>query len=242
MPQLSTQNVKRITHESAEANGAIDNDGGDCDERGFVYDTSSYSDPGDVSPALSNYGDVENETGIFNSKPFVLNLSGLSQDTTYYLCSYAHNTAGYDYGPEVSFATNLPNSFSRSVRSSLPADDADLDVVYSSLEANYLDSTDTNLVGQQGGGTGHYLIQQYKRTVTASFATIKVTFQTGLTTTTSTVYFQLFNRSTGNWETIDTESSEVADTDFVLKDIKSDLSDYQNVNDIICFRVYQQII
>jgi len=106
-PTVTTQAVSSITSTTADANGEITATGGeDATERGFVYDTTSQTQPGDVSPASSSYGSVENETGTFGIGTYTLGLTGLTKGTTYYVRAYAKNTEGYAYSAgEVSFAT-----------------------------------------------------------------------------------------------------------------------------------------
>ncbi len=106
LPTVTTQAVDEIQTNQADGNGNITDDGGeDCTERGFVYSETSRADPGNVSPAVSDYEDVENEAGEFGTGAFSLTMTGLDMNTTYYVRAYAKNSAGYSYGDEVSFKT-----------------------------------------------------------------------------------------------------------------------------------------
>jgi len=109
-PTVTASAATSITSTTADANGEITATGGeDATERGFVYDTTSQTQPGDVSPATSSYGSVENETGTFGTGTYSLGLTGLTKGTTYYVRAYAKNTEGYAYSAgEVSFATPTP--------------------------------------------------------------------------------------------------------------------------------------
>ncbi len=105
-PTVTTSSASDIGTTSATGNGEITDTGGeDCDERGFVWDTTSRGDPGNTSPDNSNYPNSTNETGTFGTGTFSLTMSGLSSGTTYYYRAYAHNSTGYSYGGEVSFTT-----------------------------------------------------------------------------------------------------------------------------------------
>lgn len=77
-----------------------------CDKRGFVYGLTSQSAPGDVDPASSGYDSYEEESGIFDTGEFTLEISGLTQNKLYYFRAYAHNSDGYDYGEEMLALTN----------------------------------------------------------------------------------------------------------------------------------------
>ena len=106
LPDLNTSAPSNIQTRTVTGNGEITNTGGlSIDERGFVWDTSAQSDPGNVAPGSSGYGSTTNETGTFGTGTFSLSISNLSPNTTYYYRSYAHNSQGYGYGPEVSFTT-----------------------------------------------------------------------------------------------------------------------------------------
>ncbi|GAH81330.1 unnamed protein product, partial [marine sediment metagenome] len=73
--------------------------------RGIVYGTTSQGDPGNVAPAVSGYDSYEEEAGSFGTGAFTGALTSLEPKTTYYVRAYAHNSAGYSYGAEVSLTT-----------------------------------------------------------------------------------------------------------------------------------------
>lgn len=105
-PTETTQAVSSITGTTATANGNITDTGNQTpDIRGFVYDTSTHTDPGHTAPASSAYASNISASGSFTTGAFTGSLSGLSIGTTYYVRSFAHNASGYTYGSEVSFTT-----------------------------------------------------------------------------------------------------------------------------------------
>jgi hypothetical protein len=73
--------------------------------RGFVFSETSRSDPGNTSPAASDYEYVADEYGDFDVGQFELLITGISQNTTYYVRAFGQNTAGYAYGDEQDFLT-----------------------------------------------------------------------------------------------------------------------------------------
>lgn len=104
-PTLTTQAASSIARTSAILNGNITNTGGEnCDYRGFVWDTSTHADPGNTAPGASAYSDNWTEAGSFSTGAFT-HTPTLTQSTTYYYRSCAHNTAGWAYGGEESFTT-----------------------------------------------------------------------------------------------------------------------------------------
>lgn len=85
-----------ITATTTSSGGAISSDGGSAvTARGVVWGTG----PAPTSDLATKTTDGSG-TGSF-----VSNLTGLTQNTLYYLRSYATNSVGTGYGPEISFST-----------------------------------------------------------------------------------------------------------------------------------------
>lgn len=78
--------------------------------KGFVWDTTSRADPGDVSPELSDYANVEDD-GVLANGTYDVVISNLSPNTTYYVRSFGYEDVEdvYVYGAEVSFSTLAAN-------------------------------------------------------------------------------------------------------------------------------------
>ena len=96
---LTTLTVINITDSSSTSGGNVTSDGGaTVIARGVCWDTAQ-------NPTIAN--DKTNDgsgTGIFTS-----NITGLIQETSYYVRAYATNSKGTAYGNEVTFTT-LPAS------------------------------------------------------------------------------------------------------------------------------------
>jgi len=88
------------------------------DERGFVYDTVTHTDPGNVAPASSDYTSYVTEAGTFGEGTFTLTIDSLTQGTTYYYRAFSHNSFGYDYGEEVIFETTETTSWTNETKHS----------------------------------------------------------------------------------------------------------------------------
>jgi hypothetical protein len=100
-PTLTTSNVISITQTSCQSGGDITSDGGSLIiSKGVCWNTTS-------SPTTSNSKTVDGSgTGTFSS-----NITGLNNNTTYYVRAYATNNIGTAYGNEITFkttATTLP--------------------------------------------------------------------------------------------------------------------------------------
>ncbi len=92
---LTTLDVTNITSNSARSGGSIVNSGGSTiTQRGICWSTSN-------NPTTANSKAVFDSS--FNS--FSLALSNLNPSTTYYVRSFAVNSAGTAYGNQVSFTT-----------------------------------------------------------------------------------------------------------------------------------------
>lgn len=93
---LTTTVASQITSTSARTGGSISANGGsDITERGVVYATTQ-------NPTTSNTKVNAGTTGIGT---YIVNLTGLTSNTTYYVRAYAINSSGTAYGNEISFTT-----------------------------------------------------------------------------------------------------------------------------------------
>lgn len=106
LPTVTTQAASSVKDTTATANGNITAiNGENADKQGFVYDTASKSLPGNVAPTSSGYASYTENTGSYGTGAFTVSLTGLSSGIIYYGRAYAHNSAGYSYGGEVTFTT-----------------------------------------------------------------------------------------------------------------------------------------
>ena len=99
IPTVTTIEATQITETTAVTGGYVTSDGGaSVTERGVVYSTSR-------NPTTSS-NKVKNGSGTGS---FTCNLTGLQENTTYYVRAYAVNSKGTAYGTEVSFTTKSPS-------------------------------------------------------------------------------------------------------------------------------------
>ena len=92
---LSTTAASDISYNTATAGGNISFSETSVSARGVCWSTSQ--NPTTANSILS----IGTGTGSFSSS----SITGLSENTTYYLRAYATNTAGTNYGTQVSFTT-----------------------------------------------------------------------------------------------------------------------------------------
>lgn len=98
VPTLVTTDASGITQTTVTTGGTISNDGGaTITERGIVYGTSS-------NPTTTNTK-VSSGSGTGS---FSINVTALTPNTTYYIRSYAINSAGTGFGNNITFQTTVP--------------------------------------------------------------------------------------------------------------------------------------
>jgi plastocyanin len=96
LPVLTTTAATNITSTSATSGGNISSDGNaSVTARGVCWRTSS-------NPTVAD-SKTSNGTG---TGQFISNITGLTENTTYFVRAYSSNSAGTAYGNEISFTTN----------------------------------------------------------------------------------------------------------------------------------------
>ena len=97
LPQVTATAVSSITTNSATFRSSITSDGdGNISDCGFVYSRTP-------SPTITNATKLS--CGKQQSGAFTKQVTGLNDNTTYYVRSYIVNEAGVGYGEEINFAT-----------------------------------------------------------------------------------------------------------------------------------------
>lgn len=99
IPNCTTAEITNITPNSATGGGEVTSEGGaPVLEKGVCWNTSP-------NPSLSNPHTIDGS----GPGPFISQLTGLTEFTTYYVCAYATNSYGTYYGGQVCFTTtNMP--------------------------------------------------------------------------------------------------------------------------------------
>jgi hypothetical protein len=131
--------------------------------------------------------------------------------------------------------------YTRGDEVALPGNDADLETNYSGDDVTNVATKNDVRVDQTA--TQQYMIHQYKNFVGAN-TTCQLEWegQTTLAPSSSTVYLQIYNRDTTTWDTVDSDNTSNADTDFVLLADVVDLTNYKDARNVISCRVYQEVL
>jgi len=122
----------------------------------------------------------------------------------------------------------------------LPTTKNDLTVIYG--EDDETDVSTDNAVRVSVTGAEDHLIHQWKKVNNTNRDSIKVkvNLQSTIAPTTSTIYLQVWNENTSAWETIASNNTALADTDFDLEyTISSNVTNYYDSTYEVAFRVYQ---
>ena len=94
-PTVTTNNVTNITQNAATCGGNVTSDGGvNTSVRGICWSTSS-------NPTIADNHSVDGS----GTGPFVSNITGLAENTSYYVRAYATNSVGTSYGDQATFVT-----------------------------------------------------------------------------------------------------------------------------------------
>ena len=134
--------------------------------------------------------------------------------------------------------------YSKESSSDLETNDTPLTTQFSEQEYTTVRTDDDNYVDLQG--TAQYMKFLFKELNEneTNEQKFNITWRgkSSLAPSSATVYLQVYNRTSGQWETLDSNSSSPANTKFTLTGTKStNLSGYYDSNYVISVRVYQDV-
>lgn len=168
-PTVTTAAASNVTGITATGNGEITDVGAEnADSRGFVYGTTTQSDPGDTAPASSGYDDYTTESGDFSAGVFTGSITSLTSEQTYYIRAWAHNSEGYSYGAEQTFTTEN-EWFNRPVEnvSGTTPDSSNLTTIYAEDTISLQERT--TALEAAGGDTGPIFLKLESTDTTTNF-------------------------------------------------------------------------
>jgi len=121
----------------------------------------------------------------------------------------------------------------------LPGDDDNLETSYTEQEVIDVATKNDVRVSQCATAT-EYTIHQYKDFVgTDNVANLEWEGQTNSAAIFATVFLQIYNYNTLNWDIVDSNNTSPANTDFILTAEVMDLTDYKDPSQFISCRIYQ---
>lgn len=147
------------------------------------------------------------------------------------------SSASKSQSPSASPSTGFAD-YSRGNYAALPTDDAELETLYSGSDVTDV-ATDNGVRVSQSAIT-EYMIHQYKNFVGANTNCVLTwNGQTDLSPASSTVNMQIYNRNSTTWETIASNNTASANTDFTIAFTVNDVTNYIDGDKVISSRIYQ---
>lgn len=150
---------------------------------------------------------------------------------------------------DIQSATNVSNlsislvtvrTYSRGDYAALPGDDTALETEFNEAAYTNIEDDDNVYVTQSASDEYPIFLWKDRNTNSTDAITVSCTLKSNCATTEQTAYLQIYNRTTGSWETLDSDSVTARDTEFTLSGTQStDLSDYYDGDNWISCRVYQ---
>ncbi len=95
----------------------------------------------------------------------------------------------------------------------------------------------------QDAATGRFAMHQYKNFIgDSNSVTLEWEGQTDTAPSFATVFLQIYNQDTPAWETVDSDNSSAANTDFELTGTIADTTNYKDGSNVIVCRIYQEAV
>ena len=123
----------------------------------------------------------------------------------------------------------------------MPTDDTDLETAFTCTDYSKVESDDDIYVQQCA--TDEYALFLFKKQAMNSKGIIILEWKgkTSRACSSSPVYLQIYNRTSKNWETLDSNNTAAANTEFTLSGKRTtNLEEYYDENNWIAYRVYQK--
>ena len=149
-PTMYTGASSNVGNTTATVTGNVTASANNITDRGFVWDTSSHGDPGNVAIDATNYTNNWSESGNWAAPfEFSFNITGLAPATTYFWRVGANDTANaWAYGNEATFTT-IPDP---------PTNVAASDGTYTTqVEVTWTASSGNNITGYDVHRDGVYV-------------------------------------------------------------------------------------
>lgn len=200
------------------------------------------------SPSLSPSASVSlsvSPSSSISPSPSTSPSSSASPSPSFGYSLYSRGTIGpavrYLYGGVAGIRYTYGQHLRYGGTTGITVDDSDLDTLYTDQEETKVSAIDSDWVGQEGALV--YMLHQFKSFVgDHAFCTLEWVGKSTLPPTLSTVYFQVYNKTTGLWETFDSNTTSDEDLDFELEARIPDTTNYKGSNSTISCRVYQLAI
>ncbi len=166
-----------------------------------------------------------------------------TSETAWEALTATGKTLYLNYIRDTAHVVVIGTTYSRESASSLGSGDTDLATIFSSADYTTVGTDDDNYVNLEG--IQEYFQFLFKEKHTNNTDNFRITWKgkSTLAPSASTVYLQIYNRTTSTWTTLASNNTASANTKFTLEStISSNLSDYYDSNYVISARVYQDVV
>ena len=140
-----------------------------------------------------------------------------------------------------SISPSLPAiTYSKGDYVALPSDDTDLETAYTETEVDDVATKNDVRVGQDA--SGEYSVHLYKDAGIGNQVNLEWEGQSTLAPSASEIFLQIYNRDSTTWETLTSDNSSPANTDFSLIASVNNLVNYKDGDNLIACRIYQLML
>lgn len=153
---------------------------------------------------------------------------------------FGNSMRRFGFSSDINFSTPQDKNYSREAVGSLPAADSNLSNLFITSEYTAVATEDSVTADQ--AATNQYAMILFKNKGNTSSDDINVSWigKSSIAPSASTAVLQIYNRNSGLWETLDSNSTAAANTPFTLSGSKvSGLSNYYDGSNWVSCRVYQ---
>lgn len=131
--------------------------------------------------------------------------------------------------------------FTKEAVTSLGATDANLATEFIPVEYDYLDAIDNRPAQVTATNKYGVFLLKTRSSIGQPPLSIKWVGKTNIPGTSSTITLQIYNRNSTTWETLATNSTVAANTQFtMIATVTNNLSNYYDSDNVVACRVYQQ--
>lgn len=128
--------------------------------------------------------------------------------------------------------------YSRGNYAVLPTNTNDLETLYTEGEEITVENQDGQLVGQEGAL--EYMVHLFKVFVGENtYAQIECVAESDLAPSMSSIYLEIFNWGSVQWEIIDSNNTSSANEPFTFFKTSEDITNYKDATQVMTCRIYQ---
>lgn len=155
--------------------------------------------------------------------------------------SSSSSSSSFSSSSSSSWSSDPTKDYSRGDYAVLPLNDDDLEHLLTGSEYTDILTDNDVYVGQTATGQFAIFLSKNQGADDKGIILVECKAKSDLAPSSSTVYLQIYNRNSGDWENLDSDNVTAADTEFPLSGIQSaNLGYYYDANYWVVHRIYQK--